>query len=88
MKKIAVIGATGFVGSKVVNELASRGYQVNALARNISKIEESENVKAIAVDVYNTAELSEILKGNDAVISAFNPSHGRKKFRPFFMTKF
>ena len=73
MKKIAVIGATGFVGSKVVNELASRGYQVNALARNISKIEESENVKAIAVDVYNTAELSEILKGNDAVISTFNP---------------
>jgi putative NADH-flavin reductase len=73
MKKVAVIGATGFVGTQVVKELANRGYFVNALARNTSKIEESENVKAIAVDVYNTAELSEILKGNDAVISAFNP---------------
>ena len=73
MKKIAVIGATGFVGTQVVKELANRGYFVNALARNTSKIEESENVKAIAVDVYNTSELSEILKGNDAVISAFNP---------------
>ena len=73
MKKIAVIGATGFVGTQVVKELANRGYSVNALARNTSKIEESENVKAIAVDVYNTSELSEILKGNDAVISAFNP---------------
>ena len=73
MKKVAVIGATGFVGTQVVKELANRGYSVNALARNISKIEESENVKAIAVDVYNTSELSEILKGNDAVISTFNP---------------
>ena len=73
MKKVAVIGATGFVGTQVVKELANRGYSVNALARNTSKIEESENVKAVTADIYNTAELSEILKGNDAVISAFNP---------------
>ena len=73
MKKVAVIGATGFVGTQVVKELANRGYFVNALARNTSKIEESENVKAKAVDVYNTSELAEILLGNDAVISTFNP---------------
>lgn len=73
MKKVAVIGATGFVGTQVVKELANRGYSVNALARNTSKIEESENVKAVNADIYNTTELSEILKGNDAVISAFNP---------------
>lgn len=73
MKKVAVIGATGFVGTQVVKELVNRGYSVNALARNTSKIEESENVKAVTADIYNTAELSEILKGNDAVISAFNP---------------
>lgn len=73
MKKVAVIGATGFVGTQVVKELANRGYFVNALSRNTSKIEESENVKAVIADIYNTAELSEILKGNDAVISAFNP---------------
>ena len=73
MKKVAVIGATGFVGTQVVKELANRGYFVNALARNTSKIEESENIKAVTVDVYNTSELSEILKGNDAVIRAFNP---------------
>ena len=73
MKKVAVIGATGFVGTQVVKELANRGYSVNALARNTSKIEESENVKAVTADIYNTSELAEILKGNDAVISAFNP---------------
>ena len=47
MKKVAVIGATGFVGTQVVKELANRGYFVNALARNTSKIEESENIKAV-----------------------------------------
>lgn len=73
MKKIAVIGATGFVGTQVVRELENRGYFVNALARNISKISETENVKAIEADVYNTSELANILKGNDAVISTFNP---------------
>ena len=73
MKKIAVIGATGFVGTQVVKELENRGYFVNALARNISKISETENVKAIEADVYNTSELAQILKGNDAVISTFNP---------------
>ena len=73
MKKVAVIGATGFVGTQVVKELANRGYFVNALARNTSKIEESENVKAVTADIYNTTELAEILKGNDAVISTFNP---------------
>lgn len=73
MKKIAVIGATGFVGTQVVNELENRGYFVNALARNISKISETENVKAIEADVYNTSELANILKGNDSVISTFNP---------------
>ena len=73
MKKIAVIGATGFVNTQVVKELQNRGYFVNALARNISKISETENVKAIEADVYNTSELAQILKGNDAVISTFNP---------------
>ena len=73
MKKISVIGATGFVGSQIVKELANRGYQVNALARNVSQIPSTENVNAVQADVYNTEDLMEKLKGSDAVISAFNP---------------
>ena len=73
MKKVAVIGATGFVGTQVVNELASRGYAVEAIARDTTKITESDLVKAKKLDVYNVAELAEGLKGVDAVISTFNP---------------
>jgi uncharacterized protein YbjT (DUF2867 family) len=43
-KKVAVIGATGFVGKQVVNELSNRGYSVNAIARDSSKVEAKDNV--------------------------------------------
>ncbi|UOE38789.1 NAD(P)-dependent oxidoreductase [Chryseobacterium oryzae] len=71
-KKVAVIGATGFVGKQVVNELSNRGYEVNAIARDSSKIETKDHVTPISADVNNVEELAEVLKGNDAVISAFN----------------
>ena len=72
MKKIAVIGATGYVGSAVVAELANRGHQVTAFARNTDKVAKADNVQAVSFDV-NVADFAEQLKGFDAVVSAFNP---------------
>jgi len=72
-KKVAVIGATGFVGKQVVNELANRGYEVNAIARDSSKVEAKENVNAVSADVNNVEEFAKVLEGNDAVINTFNP---------------
>lgn len=72
MKKVAVIGATGFVGSHVVKELSDRGYEVKAIARHTNKVEELPSVSAYAVDVNNSNELAEVLKDVDAVISAYN----------------
>ncbi|WP_415325751.1 NAD(P)-dependent oxidoreductase [Chryseobacterium sp. MMS23-Vi53] len=72
MKKVAVIGATGFVGTQVVNELSNRGYEVEAIVRDASKVQQNEKVTAKSVDVNNVDELAEALKGNDAVISSFN----------------
>ncbi|WDF46152.1 NAD(P)H-binding protein [Chryseobacterium sp. KACC 21268] len=72
-KQVAVIGATGFVGKQVVNELSNRGYVVNAIARDSSKVEEKDNVSAISADVNNVEELAKVLEGNDAVINTFNP---------------
>lgn len=72
MKKVAVVGATGFVGTQVVKELANRGYEVEAIVRDASKVHENEKVKVKSVDVNNVDELANVLKENDAVISAFN----------------
>nr|WP_253340570.1 NAD(P)H-binding protein [Neisseria sp. HSC-16F19] len=70
--KIAVIGATGYVGKAVVAELAARKHQVVAFARSADKVQQAANIQAVAVDV-NSPELAEQLKGADAVVSAFNP---------------
>lgn len=72
MKNIAVIGATGFVGSHVVKELISRGYDVKAIVRDSSKVEKNDHVQALSVDVSDVDALSEALQGSDAVVSAFN----------------
>lgn len=69
--KIAIIGATGFVGSKLVKEAADRGLQVTAIARNSEKTE-TGNINKVSVDINNVDELSEVLKGHDTVISAYN----------------
>ncbi|HTK19369.1 MAG TPA: NAD(P)H-binding protein, partial [Mucilaginibacter sp.] len=70
---IAIIGATGFVGSAVLNEALNRGYEVSAIARDTSKITvKSEKLTLVIADVYNTEALAKVLKGHDAVVNTFN----------------
>ncbi|WP_373099312.1 MULTISPECIES: NAD(P)-dependent oxidoreductase [Pasteurellaceae] len=71
MKNIAVIGATGYVGSAVVAELASRGHKVTAFARHSDKVAKLDNVKAVTADV-EAVDFAAKLQGFDAVVSAFN----------------
>jgi putative NADH-flavin reductase len=68
--KIALIGATGFVGSNILNELANRNHEITAIVRNTKT---GSNANWIAADIFDTDALVEILKGNDIVISAYNP---------------
>ncbi|OMQ08094.1 NAD(P)-dependent oxidoreductase [[Flexibacter] sp. ATCC 35103] len=67
--KIAIIGATGFVGSAILNELANRNHDITAIARNPK---DTLNVNWKSADIYNVDALAEILKGNEVVINAFN----------------
>ena len=69
--KIAIIGATGFVGSTILNELESRKHELTAIARN-PKEDTNPSVKWIKTDVNNINELSKAIAGNDVVISAYN----------------
>ena len=71
--KVALIGATGFVGSHLLEELVNRGYDVTALARSVEKIPvKNGKPKTVAIDVTDTKALAEAIKGNDIVLSAFN----------------
>lgn len=68
--KIALIGATGFVGSAILNELADRKQEITAIARTPK---DTANATWIAADIFNFDALAEILKGHDAVVNAYNP---------------
>jgi len=79
-KNIALIGASGKIGTKITEELLSRGYTVTSIARNPEKIELKDGVTAVAGDILEPGQLSEILKGHDAVICAasFIPGESEK----------
>jgi len=74
MKKITLIGASGFVGIAILNELLNRGHNVTAIVRNPEKIAITNDRLTIKVaDVTDKSALVQLCKGSDAVISAYNP---------------
>lgn len=73
MAKIALIGATGFVGTEILKEALSRGHSVTVLVRHPEKVEKATNVMAEKADVFDTQALAKQIAGHDLVISAFNP---------------
>ncbi|WP_278691102.1 NAD(P)-dependent oxidoreductase [Leyella stercorea] len=73
MANVLLIGATGFVGSAVLNELVSRGHKVTAVARNIEKVAKSELLDVVKEDVANVDAIAKLAEGKDAIISAYNP---------------
>ena len=73
MANVVLIGATGFVGSAVLNELLARGHKVTAVVRNAAKLPKNDNLTAVEEDVANVDAIANIAKGKDAVISAYNP---------------
>ena len=74
MKKIVLIGASGFVGSAILNEALDRGHKVTAVVRHPEKITAvHKNLVIKQLDVSFTERVTEVSKGVDAVISAYNP---------------
>lgn len=70
--KVALIGASGFVGTAVLNELVQRGHQVTAIARNTGKIKKQAGVTVVEADALNAKQLAAAVEGNDAAVSTYN----------------
>ena len=70
MAKVALIGASGNAGSRILKELSDRGHQVTGIARNPDKIATLPGVTAVKGDVLDKDGLAALLRGHDAVVSA------------------
>lgn len=74
MKNVVLIGASGFVGTAILEELLNRGYCVTAVVRNPEKVTiRNANLSVVKADVSDVNTLAAVCKGKDAVVSAYNP---------------
>ena len=77
MKKVVLIGASGFVGNAILNELLERGLEVTAIVRHPEKVKaDNPRLSVVGMDVEDSVRLTDVCKGHDAVISAYNPGWG------------
>lgn len=70
MAYVALIGASGNAGSRILKELSDRGHRVTAIARHPDKVAKLPGVTAVKADVFDKAGLAVALRGHDAAISA------------------
>jgi nucleoside-diphosphate-sugar epimerase len=66
--KIALTGATGFVGRAVVSTFMAKSYQVSALVRDPVRADMNPNVREVQGDLQNSAALDDLTKNADVVI--------------------
>ncbi|MCK7576860.1 MAG: NAD(P)H-binding protein [Chromatiales bacterium] len=79
--KVALIGATGFVGAPVLAELLSRGHAVTVLAR-IPVLAPQPGLTVVAADALDAAQVAAAVAAHDAVVSAYNPGWLHADLRP------
>lgn len=84
---IALIGASGFIGSALRRELLARGHRVTALAGDPAKLPPEANLQVVKTDVLDTAALAERLGGFDAVVTAFS-GHAQQDVQDYYLRGF
>jgi hypothetical protein len=70
--RVALIGATGNAGSRILAELAQRGHQVTAIVRHPGKVPLLNGVTAKECDVSRSVDLVPMLRDHDVVISSLH----------------
>ncbi|MGW0883056.1 NAD(P)-dependent oxidoreductase [Streptomyces sp. NPDC002671] len=77
MSKIALFGATGTIGTRILNEALRRGHQVTAVVRDPAKITLTDpNLDVVTGDVLDPEFVASVAKGRDVVVSAVGGGGG------------
>lgn len=73
--KVALTGATGYIGSHVLTELREHGHEVTALVRDETRADTvaARGAKAEVVDLYDRSAVVSVLADADAAIHTASP---------------
>jgi uncharacterized protein len=71
--KVAVIGAPGNAGSRITAKLLKRGHHVRAIVRSQDGVSVKNQLEVANNDLSDVAQLANVLKDADAVVSAYRP---------------
>jgi putative NADH-flavin reductase len=80
--KVAIIGASGNIGSKILDEALARGHQVTAIVRHPEKIQVGNPKLAVLKGDVLSDAVDALVKGHDAVISSYNPGWNNPDIAP------
>jgi putative NADH-flavin reductase len=70
---ILLVGASGMIGSRILNEAAARGHHVTAAARHPEKIAKGANITPVKLDATDSAALTALAKNADVIVMATSP---------------
>ncbi|WP_148714972.1 NAD(P)-dependent oxidoreductase [Chitinolyticbacter meiyuanensis] len=85
--KLALIGATGYIGSKLLAEALARGHDITAIVQHPEKLPAHAKLTGIAADVTDSNALAGQLAGHDVVISAFS-GHAQADVYDYYLAGF
>ncbi|SFF40513.1 NAD(P)-dependent oxidoreductase [Thermoflexibacter ruber] len=73
MKKIILFGATGFVGSEILQQAIHRGFHVKTLVRNPAKLKMMHSLlETVLGDVSSLEQVERVLEEDALVVSALS----------------
>jgi uncharacterized protein len=74
--RIAVIGASGWLGGAIAHEALSRGHEVTAIGRDVQKLAALEGMAPVRADATDAESIGEAIADHDVVVLSVTDRSG------------